>query len=236
MEGMQAFAAPALRRAADRERTHVVCLDTVGSPELIARSRARACSSCATTPTPSRTSSTACARGGGVQLRRGLRFSQRDRRADRAEGRLPDARCSGSVNRYKAPGQLPLADRHGRQRATTTRVAGAVTLCDASSRRRAAAPAGAARAPARSPRSRVVTSPAYCASSSSASSSPELRARARSRARAPARRRARAARAGRRRASAAPRRASRAPARGARRSPRPPCARASRGGRRPTAA
>ena len=101
MEGMQAFAAPALRDAA-RDRTHVVCVDTVGSPTLMQlegegmlvmrdypaelqgprrrRSRTRPASSCV----------------------RGLPLPQRDRRPDRAERRLP-AVMLGSVNEFKVP-------------------------------------------------------------------------------------------------------------------------------------
>ena len=110
MEGMQAFAR---RHFGDlpRERTTFLCLDTVGSPHLLAlegegmvwmndypRGRAR--------PGARRR------RGGGRRAVARAALSQRHRRADPASRGLPD-RHAGLLRPVQAAHELPLAHRHG---------------------------------------------------------------------------------------------------------------------------
>ena len=100
MEGMQAFA----RRhfsALPPQRTHVICVDTVGSPELVlvegeGMLRMR------DYPVAVKELISRCAVQAGVQLRRGLRFR------NATDGLIPlkagyPAAMLGSVNRYKVP-------------------------------------------------------------------------------------------------------------------------------------
>ena len=120
MEGMRGFARrhfPSL----PPERTEVVCLDSVGSPELILiegegmlrmrdytpelRDRIAAVAARARRPP----APPAAARAG-------------HRRADRAQGRLPERR-DRLGDEVQAPAQLPLPARHGRRPRTTRRSA-----------------------------------------------------------------------------------------------------------------
>ena len=115
----------------------------------------------------------------GVAARARPALPQRDRRADRAEGRLPDgdARLDQPLQGAR---ELPLADRHGRERRLRHG-----RRRDPRLRRRRAPPrrrpvagplrprsASSAPAPARPPRRASSTSPAYRASAIPASSSP----------------------------------------------------------------
>lgn len=134
MEGMHAFAArhfPAL----PRERTHVVCVDTVGSPELtliegegMLRMREY--------PEPFKQLVSDAAADSGVHLRRGLRFRNATDGLIALKAGYPTAMI-GSVTPHKVPSNYhwptDTADNvdHGT-------VDDAVTLCTAIARRLAA--------------------------------------------------------------------------------------------------
>lgn len=144
MEGMQAFARrhfPAL----PRDRTHVVCVDTVGSPELtliegegMLRMREY--------PAAFKTLVADCARECGVHLRRGLRFRNATDGLIALKAGYPTVTI-GSVTKHKVPANYhwptDTADNvdHGS-------VDDAVTLCAAIVRRLADAPQRPAAPPA----------------------------------------------------------------------------------------
>lgn len=144
MEGMQAFARrhfPAL----PRDRTHVVCVDTVGSPELtliegegMLRMREY--------PAAFKTLVADCARECGVHLRRGLRFRNATDGLIALKAGYPTVTI-GSVTKHKVPANYhwptDTADNvdHGS-------VDDAVTLCAAIVRRLADAPRRPAAPPA----------------------------------------------------------------------------------------
>lgn len=135
MEGMQAFARrhfPAL----PPERTHVVCVDTVGSPQLtliegegMLRMREY--------PDDFKQLIAACAQEHGVELGRGLRFRNATDGLIALRAGYPTATI-GSVTRLKVPSNYhwPTDTAENVNHAT---VSDAVTLCTAIARRLAAA-------------------------------------------------------------------------------------------------
>ena len=161
-----------------RERTEVVCLDSVGSPELILIEGEGMLRMRDYTP-ELRDRLAAVAARAGVHLRRGLRLGLRHRRPDRAQGRLPRAPRSGrsrsTSSRSTTTTQRDTADalvlRDGPRRGRALR--GARAHGDVS-RLSAAQLAGAARRPPRACRSRRRSGPPR----GLASSSPSSRARA----------------------------------------------------------
>jgi hypothetical protein len=131
MEGMQGFA----RRhfdALDRDRTHVVCVDTVGSPELI-QLEGEGMLRMHDYPAPFKEVLGDCARDAGVHLRRGLRLR------NATDGLIPlragfpiVALCS--MDRYKRPANYHWpTDVPDNVDFSTVR--DAVTLCEAVVRR-----------------------------------------------------------------------------------------------------
>ncbi len=143
MEGMQAFARrhfPSL----PRERTHVVCVDTVGSPELtliegegMLRMRDY--------PGDFKELVADCARESGVHLRRGLRLRNATDGLIALRAGYPTT-AIGSVNRLKVPTNYHWPSDTAENVDHET-VSDAVTLCTAIARRVAAAadPRAAAR-------------------------------------------------------------------------------------------
>jgi Peptidase family M28 len=100
MEGMQAFA----RRhfaALPRDRTHVVCVDTVGSPELVML-EGEGMLRMNDYPEAFRELVAGCARDAGIHLRRGLRFRNATDALIALRAGYPTVML-GSVNRYKLP-------------------------------------------------------------------------------------------------------------------------------------
>jgi acetylornithine deacetylase/succinyl-diaminopimelate desuccinylase-like protein len=100
MEGMQAFA----RRhfaSLPRDRTHVVCVDTVGSPELVLL-EGEGMLRMNDYPEAFRELVAQCARRTGVHLRRGLRFRNATDALIALRAGYPTVML-GSVNRYKLP-------------------------------------------------------------------------------------------------------------------------------------
>jgi peptidase M28-like protein len=100
MEGMQAFG----RRhfaALPRERTHVVCVDTVGSPELVML-EGEGMLRMNDYDEGFRELVAQCARRAGVHLRRGLRFRNATDALVALRAGYPTVML-GSVNRYKLP-------------------------------------------------------------------------------------------------------------------------------------
>jgi hypothetical protein len=100
MEGMQAFG----RRhfaSLPRDRTHVVCVDTVGSPELVML-EGEGMLRMNDYPEPFRELVADCARRAGVHLRRGLRFRNATDALIALRAGYPTVML-GSVNRYKLP-------------------------------------------------------------------------------------------------------------------------------------
>ena len=235
MEGMRGFARrhfPSL----PPESTEVVCLDSVGSPELILIEGEGMLRMRDYTP-ELRDRIAAVAERAGVHLRRGLRLGLATDGLIALRAGYPSA-AIGSVTKYKLPLELPLAARHGRQRrlrdgrdaATCARrcasAGWAPRAPQPSASERAASAASSRRA-----RSRPRSGPPRAARSSSPSRGPGgCRARAR------ARRRARAARGagGAQRERVAEHLAGQLEVRGDRRAR--PCGRAWRAGRRPSAA
>lgn len=100
MEGMQAFA----RRhfaALPTDRTHVICVDTVGSPELVML-EGEGMLRMHDYPAAFREAVAQCARRAGVHLRRGLRFRNATDALIARRAGYPTVML-GSVNRYKLP-------------------------------------------------------------------------------------------------------------------------------------
>jgi hypothetical protein len=131
MEGMQAFARrhfPSL----EPDRTHVVCVDTVGSPELtliegegMLRMREY--------PDDFKDLVAACAREVGVHLRRGLRFRNATDGLIALKAGYPTATI-GSVTAYKAPANYHWPTDTA-ENVDHRSVDDAVTLCTAVARR-----------------------------------------------------------------------------------------------------
>jgi acetylornithine deacetylase/succinyl-diaminopimelate desuccinylase-like protein len=134
MEGMQAFARrhfPAL----PRERTHVVCVDTVGSPQLtliegegMLRMREY--------PDDFKALVSACAQEHGVELGRGLRFRNATDGLIALRAGYPTV-AIGSVTELKAPSNYHWPTDTA-ENVNHDRVEDAVTLCGAIARRLAA--------------------------------------------------------------------------------------------------
>ena len=100
MEGMQAFA----RRhfaTLPTDRTHVICVDTVGSPELVML-EGEGMLRMHDYPAAFRELVAECARRAGVHLRRGLRFRNATDALIARRAGYPTVML-GSVNRYKLP-------------------------------------------------------------------------------------------------------------------------------------
>jgi peptidase M28-like protein len=100
MEGMQAFA----RRhfaALPTDRTDVICVDTVGSPELVML-EGEGMLRMHDYPEAFREHVAACARRAGVHLRRGLRFRNATDALIARRAGYPTVML-GSINRYKLP-------------------------------------------------------------------------------------------------------------------------------------
>jgi hypothetical protein len=100
MEGMQAFA----RRhfaSLPTERTHVICVDTVGSPELVML-EGEGMLRMHDYPEAFREHVARCARRAGVHLRRGLRFRNATDALIARRAGYPTVML-GSINRYKLP-------------------------------------------------------------------------------------------------------------------------------------
>ncbi len=113
MEGMQAFA----RRhfaTLPIDRTHVICVDTVGSPELVML-EGEGMLRMHDYPAAFREVVAQCARRAGVHLRRGLRFRNATDALIARRAGYPTVML-GSVNQLQAARQLPLAHRRTRQR------------------------------------------------------------------------------------------------------------------------
>lgn len=100
MEGMQAYAR---RHFEDlpRDRTHVLCVDTVGSPELVML-EGEGMLRMNDYPEGFKALVAACADEAGVHLRRGLRFRNATDGLIALRAGYPTAML-GSVNRYKLP-------------------------------------------------------------------------------------------------------------------------------------
>jgi hypothetical protein len=100
MEGMQAFAR---RHFADlpTDRTHVICIDTVGSPELVML-EGEGMLRMHDYPEAFREAVAQCARRAGVHVRRGLRFRNATDALIARRAGYPTVML-GSVNRYKLP-------------------------------------------------------------------------------------------------------------------------------------
>lgn len=134
MEGMQAFARrhfPSL----PAERTHVVCVDTVGSPQLtliegegMLRMREY--------PADFKELVAACARDCGVELGRGLRFRNATDGLIALRAGYPTATI-GSVTRLKVPANYHWPTDTA-ENVDHSRVGDAVTLCTTIARRLAA--------------------------------------------------------------------------------------------------
>ncbi len=100
MEGMQAFA----RRhfaALPTDRTHVICVDTVGSPELVML-EGEGMLRMHDYPADFRDAVARCALRAGVHVRRGLRFRNATDALIARRAGYPTVML-GSVNRYKLP-------------------------------------------------------------------------------------------------------------------------------------
>jgi Zn-dependent M28 family amino/carboxypeptidase len=100
MEGMQAFA----RRhfaALPTDRTHVICVDTVGSPELVML-EGEGMLRMHDYPAAFREAVAQCALRAGVHVRRGLRFRNATDALIARRAGYPTVML-GSVNRYKLP-------------------------------------------------------------------------------------------------------------------------------------
>ena len=139
MEGMRAFAGRHFG-GLEPERTHVVCLDTVGSPELTLV-EAEGMLVMRDYDPAFKDLIDGCARDADVELRRGLRFSFATDGLIALKAGYTSA-LLGSVNRYKAPTNYHWpTDTPDRVDYDT--VAGAVTLCEAVSSRAACARAAA---------------------------------------------------------------------------------------------
>jgi Peptidase family M28 len=142
MEGMQAFARrhfPSL----DPERTHVVCVDTVGSPELtliegegMLRMRDY--------PDDFKDLVAGCAQESGVHLRRGLRLRNATDGLIALRAGYPTT-AIGSVTRLKVPANYHWPTDTA-ENVDHGSVADAVTLCTAIARKLAGVPAAAASA------------------------------------------------------------------------------------------
>lgn len=135
MEGMQAFAArhfPAL----PPERTHVVCVDTVGSPQL-ALIEGEGMLRMREYPDDFKQLVADCARESGIELRRGLRFRNATDGLIALRAGYPAATI-GSVTELKVPSNYhwPTDTAENVDHGT---VSDAVTLCTAVARRLAAA-------------------------------------------------------------------------------------------------
>jgi hypothetical protein len=135
MEGMQAFA----RRHFDSlpvDRTHVICIDTVGSPELI-QLEGEGMLWMREYPAAFKDLVASCAQQAGVPLRRGLRFRNATDGLIALRRGYPTVML-GSVNRFKVPDNYhwPTDDA---DRVTYGSVVGAAALCEAVVRRLAAA-------------------------------------------------------------------------------------------------
>jgi len=140
MEGMQAFARrhfPSL----PPNRTHVVCVDTVGSPQLtliegegMLRMREY--------PDDFKALVSECARASGIELGRGLRFRNATDGLIALRAGYPTA-AIGSVTRLKVPANYHWPTDTA-ENVNHDTVDGAVTLCTAIARRLAASYASAA--------------------------------------------------------------------------------------------
>ncbi len=136
MEGMQAFA----RRhfsALDPARTHVVCVDTVGSPEL-ALIEGEGMLRMRDYPDDFKDLVEACARDAGVQLRRGLRLRNATDGLIALRAGYPSV-AIGSVNALKVPSNYHWPTDTAANVDHST-VEEAVDLCTAIARRLAEAP------------------------------------------------------------------------------------------------
>lgn len=100
MEGMQAFARRHFTRL-DPARTSFVCLDTVGSPELMML-EGEGMLVMRDYPEDFKQVITDCAQSCGVKLRRGLRFRNATDGLIALKAGYPSAMI-GSINRFKAP-------------------------------------------------------------------------------------------------------------------------------------
>jgi hypothetical protein len=142
MEGMQAFARRHFR-SLDPDRTHVVCVDTVGSPELtliegegMLRMRDY--------PDDFKDLVAGCARAAGVHLRRGLRLRNATDGLIALRAGYPTT-AIGSVTRLKVPANYHWPTDTA-ENVDHGSVADAVTLCTAIARKLAGVPAAAASA------------------------------------------------------------------------------------------
>lgn len=100
MEGMQGYVRRHLD-AMDRSRTHVICVDTVGSPELI-QLEGEGMLFMRDYPDSFKDLLVACAAESGVHLRRGLRFRNATDGLLALKRGFPTVML-GSVNRFKLP-------------------------------------------------------------------------------------------------------------------------------------
>jgi hypothetical protein len=100
MEGMQAYARRHFKDL-PRDRTHVLCVDTVGSPELVML-EGEGMLRMNDYPEGFKALVAACADAAGVHLRRGLRFRNATDGLIALRAGYPTAML-GSVNRYKLP-------------------------------------------------------------------------------------------------------------------------------------
>jgi Zn-dependent M28 family amino/carboxypeptidase len=100
MEGMQAFARRHFAML-PTDRTHVICVDTVGSPELVML-EGEGMLRMHDYPAAFRGLVADCARRAGVHLRRGLRFRNATDALIARRAGYPTVML-GSINRYKLP-------------------------------------------------------------------------------------------------------------------------------------
>jgi hypothetical protein len=100
MEGMQAFARRHFAML-PTDRTHVICVDTVGSPELVML-EGEGMLRMHDYPAAFRELVADCARRAGVHLRRGLRFRNATDALIARRAGYPTVML-GSINRYKLP-------------------------------------------------------------------------------------------------------------------------------------
>jgi len=134
MEGMQAFARRHFPRLAT-DRTHVVCVDTVGSPELVLL-EGEGMTVMRDYPEDFKALVARCAADAGIHLRRGLRFRNATDGLIALRAGYPTVML-GSINRYKAPANYHWPTDTP-ERVDYETVGDAVVVCDAVIRRLAA--------------------------------------------------------------------------------------------------
>jgi hypothetical protein len=127
MEGMQAYARRHFKDL-PRDRTHVLCVDTVGSPELVML-EGEGMLRMNDYPEGFKALVAACAEEAGVHLRRGLRFRNATDGLIALRAGYPTAML-GSVNRYKLPDNYHWPTDVPDNVDYST-IAGAIKLCEA---------------------------------------------------------------------------------------------------------